>query len=82
MNVVCALLLAYIATLAVRAVMSWFPPPQSSFLAQVQRAVVDLTEPVLAPVRRLMPASGPLDFSFLLVMFLLMIVTSTLCEAV
>lgn len=82
MSVVCALLLAYIATLAVRAVMSWFPPPQSAFLAQVQRAVVDLTEPVLVPVRRLVPQSGPIDLSFLLVMFLLMIITSALCSYV
>jgi YggT family protein len=82
MSIICALLLAYIATLAVRAVMSWFPPPRSGFLAQVQRAVVDLTEPVLAPVRRLLPQSGPLDLSFLLVMFVLMIVVGALCAEV
>jgi YggT family protein len=80
MSVVCAFLIAYLATLAIRAVMSWFPPPQqSNLLAQVQRAVVDVTEPVLAPVRRLLPAQGPLDWSFLLVLFLTVIIINVLC---
>lgn len=82
MEIVCAFLLAYIATMAIRAVMSWFPPPKQSFLVQAQRAVVDVTEPVLAPVRRLMPPAGPMDLSYLVVMFLLVIVVQVVCEAV
>jgi YggT family protein len=80
--VVCALLLAYLAIMAIRAVMSWFPPPRSGSLAgQIQSIVVDLTEPVLGPVRRLVPPAGPLDLSFLLVMFVLFIVVGVVCEA-
>jgi len=80
--VVCALLLAYLAIMAIRAVMSWFPPPRSGAMAaQIQRIVVDLTEPVLGPVRRLVPPAGPLDLSFLLVMFVLFIVVDVVCGA-
>ncbi len=81
MGIVCALVLAYLAIMAIRAVMSWFPPPRHGSLAtQIQHIVVDLTEPVLAPVRRLMPQAGPIDLSFMLVMFLLIIVLRVVCQ--
>ncbi len=78
-NVLCSVLIAYGATLAIRAVMSWFPPPRQPALVAVQRAVVDVTEPVLAPVRRLMPPAGPIDVSFLLVAFLFASIIGALC---
>jgi YggT family protein len=51
-----------------RVLVSWFDPtgrsPLSSFLVQA-------TEPILAPVRRLLPSTGMLDFSSLLVLLVL-----------
>jgi YggT family protein len=79
-NVLCSILIAYGATLAIRAVMSWFPPPRQPLLSAMQRAVVDVTEPVLAPVRRLMPAAGPIDLSYLLVAFLVAAIISAVCN--
>ncbi len=78
-NVLCSLLIAYGITLALRAVMSWFPPPHHGVLVIAQRVVVDLTEPVLAPVRRLMPASGPIDISYLLVLFVVSAIIRAIC---
>ena len=39
----------------------------------ITRLLMDLTEPILAPVRRLMPATGGIDFSPTIVLILLVI---------
>jgi YggT family protein len=39
----------------------------------ITRLLIDLTEPILAPIRRLMPASGGIDFSPTIVLILLVI---------
>jgi len=39
----------------------------------ITRLLIDLTEPILAPVRRLMPAGGGIDFSPTIVLILLVI---------
>lgn len=44
----------------VRAVLSWFSPDPRNTLVQL---VYRTTEPVLAPVRNLLPIMGGLDFS-------------------
>lgn len=38
-----------------RALLSWFPAPPGSTLASINSVLYRLTEPVLAPVRRLLP---------------------------
>ncbi|MDQ6782464.1 MAG: YggT family protein [Actinomycetota bacterium] len=55
----------YIVILVVRALMSWFPYSADSPLNPVRRVVFVLTEPVLAPFRRLIPPVGGFDLSFL-----------------
>lgn len=47
----------------VRALLSWFRPGPASRLDLLQRGVRALTEPVLAPTRRVLPKRGPFDFS-------------------
>ncbi len=50
--------------LIVRAVLSFFPPAgRSSPLFELDRLLHRVTEPVLQPVRRLMPDTGAIDFS-------------------
>lgn len=51
-----------------RVLISWFDPTGSSSLA---RFLFQATEPILAPVRRVMPSSGMFDFSGLLVLLVL-----------
>jgi YggT family protein len=51
-----------------RVLISWFDPTGSSQLA---RFLVQATEPLLAPVRRVMPQTGMLDFSGLVVLLVL-----------
>ena len=43
-----------------RALLSWFDPGMRS---RVGRILVDITEPILGPIRRLLPSMGGLDFS-------------------
>ena len=45
----------YLVILAARAVLSWFPVRGGTFLATVNTLLFELTEPVLRPVRRVIP---------------------------
>ncbi len=51
-----------------RVLLSWFDPTGSSTLA---RFLISMTEPLLAPVRRVLPPAGMFDFSPLLVLIVL-----------
>ncbi len=55
----------YIIILVVRAVLSYFPYNSESPLNPVRRFVTVVTEPVLAPFRRIVPPVGMFDLSFL-----------------
>ena len=52
------LLQAYIVVIFVRVILSWFPIAPDSPFAAVYRFVYALTEPVLGPIRRVMPGVG------------------------
>lgn len=81
-GVLANLVALYLVVLFVRAIMSWFPPPApGSIFANVQRIAFDLTEPVLAPVRRLIPPVGMFDISFMVVFFVLVLVLNFLRAA-
>lgn len=83
MAIVCDFLGIYMLVLVVRAVMSWFPPPASgSIVAQVQRVLYDVTEPVLAPLRRVIPPAGMFDLSFLVLFLVLILLRQGLCSNV
>ena len=55
----------YVLVLFARAILSWFPYNPNSPLNGVRRVIFMLTEPVLAPFRRIIPPVGMLDLSFL-----------------
>jgi YggT family protein len=56
-----------------RALLSWFPASPGSVLASINTVLYRLSEPVLGPVRRLLPpvrAGGfGIDLSFIIVFF-------------
>ena len=68
----------YLVILAARAVLSWFPVRGGTFLASVNTLLFELTEPVLRPVRRVIPPAGMFDTSFLIVFFGLTILRTVL----
>jgi YggT family protein len=55
----------YVFVLFGRALLSWFPYSPSSPLNPIRRVVFTLTEPVLAPFRRIIPPVGMFDLSFI-----------------
>jgi YggT family protein len=69
----------YLFVLIARALTSWFPPPRPgtpmAFIAQILR---DLTEPLLAPLRRVIPPAGPFDLSFIVLFVILTILQGAL----
>jgi len=56
---------AYSMILLVSVVLSWLRLPEDNPIVRVTRA---LTEPVLAPVRRLLPGGGGIDISPMIVL--------------
>ena len=69
------LLQLYIVIIFVRVILSWFPIAPDSPIASVYRFVYAVTEPVLGPIRRVMPSVGfggmGLDLSPIIVLFAL-----------
>jgi YggT family protein len=78
-NIPCDIITVYIIVLLLRAVMSWFPPSSNGGFTAVFRIVMDLTEPVLAPLRRVIPPAGMFDLSFTVLFVFLIIVRSRVC---
>ena len=81
-DVFCAALDIYLLVLFARAIMSWFPVRSGGGLAGVQHVLWQLTEPVLAPVRRVIPPAGMFDLSFLVVLIAIEVLHAALhCPA-
>ena len=81
-EVVCATLNVYLLILVARAILSFFPVRPGTGMASMQQVLAQLTEPVIAPVRRIVPPAGMFDLSFLVVFITLEIVISALgCSA-
>ena len=78
MGVPCAAITIYIVILLLRAVFSWFPPPNGG-MATFYRILMDLTEPVLAPLRRMIPPAGMFDLSFTVLFVVLIILRGIIC---
>ena len=63
----CQLINLYLLVVFARILLSWFPIDPGSGMASIFSVVYNVTEPVLGPLRRVMPALGPLDLSPLVV---------------
>jgi YggT family protein len=72
----------YVVVLIARVLLGWLPGAADGPLAPVDRVLRLLTEPVLAPVRRVVPpvrmGGGGLDLSPLIVLLVLEVVASRL----
>ncbi len=79
MEILCVLVSIYLVVLVVRAILSWFPLRPGTPFAGVFSIAFDLTEPVIAPLRRVIPPAGPLDLSFLVLFFILIILRGAFC---
>jgi YggT family protein len=78
MALVCALIQLYLYVILVRVVLSWFPVDPRGPIGQVSRVVHAATDPVLVPVRRVLPNMGPIDLSPIVVFIFLGVVVPRL----
>lgn len=82
MGVLCWLLQLYMLVLLAHVVFSWVPRPPEPLLPVVA-GVRALTEPLLSPLRRLIPpvrmGGAALDLSILIVFFALIILQGAIC---
>jgi len=67
-NFVQLLVLVLWALVLGRVIVSWVDPQGRN---TISRQVISMTEPLLAPIRRLLPATGALDLSPLILMLVL-----------
>jgi YggT family protein len=54
-SIVCLLIQLYMLVIFARIIMSWFPPTPGTTYAQIFEGFDKATEPVLAPVRAMLP---------------------------
>lgn len=78
MNLVCQAIQLYALVIVARAISTFFPISPTSALAPVVSFLYRITEPVFAPIRRVMPATGPMDFTPLVVLLALQFVVAPL----
>ena len=79
MSIVCPLLNIFILLLFARVILSWFPIAEHSPIAPVVHFLYTVTEPVLGPIRRVMPRVGMFDLSPLIVVFGVSIIQRAIC---
>jgi len=72
LRLLCELL---ILTIFIRVVLSWISPGQTNMLTNI---LYQVTEPILAPLRRIIPRVGMLDFSPLVAIILLQLIAALL----
>ncbi len=61
-----------------RAILSWFDPTGRW---SISRILADVTEPVIAPIRRIVPPVGMVDLSFIVAFILVRVLQTLLARA-
>ena len=62
-------------TIIGRALLSWFDP---GFNTAIGRIIYDITEPIIGPIRRVMPSLGMFDISPIIALLLLQLLNRVL----
>lgn len=61
-----------------RSIVSWFDPTGKT---PIQRILIDLTEPIVGPIRRVVPSMGMIDISPFIALILIQVVSRMLASA-
>jgi YggT family protein len=69
----------YGIALFARIILSWFPLSPGGPMASIFGVLYNITEPVLGPVRRVLPSIGMIDLSPIVVFIGLRIISGALC---
>ena len=79
MIILCRAIQIYIVILLARIILSWFPITPGTGLASVFSVLYNVTEPVLGPMRRLIPPLGMFDLSPIIVFIVLQVLLGVVC---
>jgi YggT family protein len=80
LDLLCSLISVYFIVLIARVILSYFPMQPGTAMASIASILYQLTEPVLAPVRRLTPSLGMFDISPIIVFVGLEILQRAICH--
>lgn len=72
----------YLLVLVLRMVFTWFPLEPGSPAGKAYHWMYVVTEPYLAPFRKVVPPIGPMDISFIIAFVVLYVVSSFLLSLV
>ena len=78
-TIVCDVLTLYTLALIGRALLSWIPLRPDSGLIPIVRVLDTVIDPVIQPLRRVIPPIGMFDLSFLVLFFIVQIVHTSVC---
>ncbi len=80
MQILCTILNLYLIALFARIILSWFPLEPGTAMASIYQFLFTITEPVLGPLRRIIPPVGGggfrLDLSPIIVLIGIQIIQS------
>lgn len=77
-NIFILFLYVLIFAIIIRSLLTWFPVDRNNELV---RLLNNITEPLLEPVRRIMPRTGMIDFSAMVVIIVLYIMITVVRTA-
>lgn len=80
MGLIAQLLNLYLFAILARIVLSWFPISPGTAMASIFSFLYSITEPVLGPVRRIIPSMGPIDISPIVVILAIELLASALAR--
>jgi YggT family protein len=75
-DLLCLALGLFQLAILIRIILSWFPLDPNGAMARVSGVLRTITDPVLEPVRRILPRTGFIDLSPLLVLIAISLVQS------
>lgn len=84
-NLVCIALTVFWIVLLIRVIVSWLTyfsgprQPSAGPLRAGYELLHDVTEPVLRPLRRIVPPAGPIDLSVLVAFIILTVLRAAFC---
>lgn len=80
MDIICQLLGWYYWVIIARVLLSWLPIPTSEPFDTIVKVIHTVTDPVMEPVRKILPSMGGLDFSPIVVIIGLRFLTRGICN--
>ena len=78
-EIIRAITIALTFAIIARALLSWFPDMQNSSLG---RALYNVTEPILAPFRQIVPRVGQFDISPIVAIIVIQVIGKVLADLV